>query len=162
MALCSFRIRPGKSLPKTVGLLLFPTCCICSADELFIPDSQQALNIQSVNLFFSDSAFAMDNAALFQAADYLRSNSMNSTQRRLNYQWLQMHTYPSEFRPTTGGKALFKIVKIGLDTYKQRNKSTVQKSILRYTTNRGKIGNSVDYGINLSDDKFKISFEYEF
>ncbi|GAB2901758.1 hypothetical protein GCM10027180_34940 [Microbulbifer echini] len=143
-------------------MLLLPTCCFCTADELFIPDSQQALNTQSVNLFFSDSAFAMDNAALFQAADFLRNNSMNSTQRRLNYQWLQMHTYPSEYRPTSGGRALSKILKIGWETYKQRNKRTVQRSLLRYTTNSGKIGNSVDYGISLSDDKFKVSFEYEF
>ncbi|WP_444945534.1 hypothetical protein ACJJIP_15615 [Microbulbifer sp. VTAC004] len=162
MVLCNFRIRQGKTLPTTVGLLLLPACCFCSADDLFIPDSQQALNLQSGNLYFSDSAFAMGNADLLQAADFLRSNSMNSTQRRLNYQWLKMHTYPSEHRPTTGGKALVKILKMGFETYKQRNKRTARNSLLRYTTNRGKIGNSVDYGFSLSNDKFKVSFEYEF
>lgn len=104
----------------------------------------------------------MDNADLFQAADFLRNNSMNSMQRRLNYQWLKMHTYPNEFRPTTGGKALSKILKMGWETYKQRNKRTVQNSLLRYTDNKGKIGSSFGYGISISDDKFKVSFEYEF
>jgi len=141
---------------------LLPACCICSADDLFIPDSQHALNTQSGSLFFSDSAFAMDNADLFQAADFLRNNSMNSMQRRLNYQWLKMHTYPNEFRPTTGGKALSKILKMGWETYKQRNRRTVQNSLLRYTDNQGKIGSSFGYGVSISDDKFKVSFEYEF
>lgn len=162
MVLCSFRIRPGKVLPKTVGCLLLSACCICTADDLFTPDSQQALNLQSASLFFSDNAFGMDNSELFQAADYLRNNSMNSVRPHLNYQWLQMHTYPGEFRPTMGGRALSKILKMGLKTYMQNNKRTIQNSLLRYTTNQGKIGNSVDYGISLSNDKFKVSFEYEF
>ncbi|MDP5209186.1 hypothetical protein [Microbulbifer sp. 2205BS26-8] len=162
MVLCSFRVGLHNTLPKTFGLLLLSACCLCSADDLFIPDSHQALNIQSESVFFSDSAFAMDNTALFQAADYLRNNTMSGVQRRLNYQWLQMHTNPNEFRPTTGGKVLSKILKMGWETYKQRNKRTVQNSLLRYTTHQGKIGSVIDYNIRLSNDKFHFSFEYEF
>ncbi|WHI48404.1 hypothetical protein ACJJIW_01460 [Microbulbifer sp. JMSA004] len=162
MLLCSFRFSANQLVPKTVGLFLLPACCVCSADELFIPDSHETLNMESGSLFFSDSAFAMDNEALVQAAEYLRTNSMSNVQRRLNYQWLQMHTNPDKFKPLKGGKALSKILRMGLETYKAQNSRAARTGLLRYTNNEGKIGSSVDYGISLSDDKFKFSFELEF
>lgn len=158
----SIRLRPSKHLPAVFTLLLLPTSSSCLADELFIPDSSSALNLQADNAFFVDSAFGMDNTALYQAAENLRNNSMGTVQRRLNYQWLQMHTNPDEFKPTTGGKALNEILKMGWKTYREQNKRKKQSALLRYTTGHGKIGKSMDYDVRLSDDKFKVSFEYEF
>ncbi|WP_444944922.1 hypothetical protein ACJJIK_09835 [Microbulbifer sp. ZKSA006] len=162
MLLCSFRFSVNQLVPKILGLALLPVCCVCSADDLFIPDSREALNLESGSLIFPDSAFAMDNDALTQAAEYLRTNSMSNLQRRLNYQWLQMHTSPDKFKPLRGGKALSKILRMGLDTYKTQNSRAARIGLLRYTDHEGKIGGSVDYGISLSDDKFKFSFELEF
>ncbi|MCO1333737.1 hypothetical protein MO867_05215 [Microbulbifer sp. OS29] len=162
MPLCSFRYSANLFVPRAFGLFLLPACCICTAEDLFIPDSHQTLNMESDSLLFSDTAFAMDNAALIQSAEYLRTNNMSNVQRRLNYQWLQMHTNPDKFKPTTGGKALSKILRMGLETYKAQNSRASRSGLLRYTTSEGKIGNSVDYGVSLSNDKFKFSFEVEF
>ncbi|WP_323847048.1 hypothetical protein [Microbulbifer magnicolonia] len=162
MELCSLRFRPNKHLPFVLGLLLFPASSSCLADDLFIPDSSSALNLEADNAFFIDSAFGMDNAALYEAAENLRNNSMSTVQRRLNYQWLQMHTNPDKFQPTTGGKALNEILKMGWQTYREQNKRNLNSGFLRYTNGHGKIGNALDYDVRLSDDKFKFSFEYEF
>lgn len=143
-----------------LGLLLFPAAGI--ADELFIPDSSNALNLQADNAFFVDSAFALDNAALYQAAENLRNNSMSNVQRQLNYQWLQVHTHPEKFKPTMGGRALNQILKMGWDTYREQNKRKSSNPLLRYSTGHGRIGKAMDYDVRLSDDKFKVSFEYEF
>ncbi|AMX04208.1 hypothetical protein A3224_11185 [Microbulbifer thermotolerans] len=143
-------------------MLLLPTSGSCLADELFIPDSTSALNLQADNAFFTDSAFGMDNAALYEAAENLRNNSMDSVQRRLNYQWLQMHTNPDKFQPTTGGKALNEILKMGWKTYREQNKRNFSSGLLRYTSGHGTIGKALDYDVRLSDEKFRFSFEYEF
>lgn len=162
MELSSLRFRPSKHLPVVFTLLVLPTASSCLADELFIPDSSSALNLQADNAFFIDSAFGMDNNALYEAADNLRNNSMSSVQRRLNYQWLQMHTRPSEFEPTTGGKALNEILKMGWKAYREQHKRSKSSTLMRYATGEGKIGKSLDYDMRLSDEKFKFSFEYEF
>ncbi|WP_308368273.1 MULTISPECIES: hypothetical protein [unclassified Microbulbifer] len=156
------RFRPSKHLPAVFTLLLLPASGSSFADELFIPESNTALNLQADNAFFVDSAFGMDNAALYQAAENLRNNSMGTVQRQLNYQWLQMHTNPDEFKPTTGGKALNEILKMGWKTYREQNKRRKESALIRYTSGHGKIGKSMDYDVRLSDDKFKFSFEYEF
>nr|WP_284500105.1 hypothetical protein [Microbulbifer sp. GX H0434] len=162
MELCSYRFRPSKHLSVVFTLLVLPISGSCLADDLFIPDSSSALNLEADNAFFVDSAFGMDNAALYEAADNLRNNSMGSVQRRLNYQWLQMHTHPSEFEPTTGGKALNEILKMGWKTYREQHKRSKSNALMRYATGKGKIGKSFDYDMRLSGEKFKFSFEYEF
>ncbi|WP_237063949.1 MULTISPECIES: hypothetical protein [Microbulbifer] len=161
MELCSTRFRSSRHLTAVLGLFLLPATCL--ADDLFIPDSSHALNLQADNAFFVDSAFALDNTALYQAADNLRNNSMSNVQRQLNYQWLQMHTHPDKFKPTMGGRALNQILKMGWDTYREQNKRNSSNPLLRYSNaGHGRIGKSMDYDVRLSDDKFKVSFEYEF
>lgn len=162
MELCSNRFRTGKHLSAVFTLLLFPISSHCLADDIFIPDSNGALNLQANNAFFIDSAFGMDNAALYQSAESLRNNSMGTVQRQLNYQWLQMHTNPDEFKPTTGGKALNEILKMGWDTYREQNRRANSNALMRYTSGHGKIGKSFDYDVRMSGDKFNFSFEYEF
>jgi len=159
---CSFRFLPNKHLPAVFSLLLLPASSCCLAEDLFIPDSTSALNLQADNAFFIDSAFGMDNEALYEAAENLRNNSMGTVQRRLNYQWLQTHTNPDKFQPTTGGKALNQILKMGWQTYREQNRRNLNNGLLRYTSSHGKIGNALDYDVRLSDDKFNFSFEYEF
>ncbi|WP_143186953.1 hypothetical protein [Microbulbifer donghaiensis] len=144
------------------SLLLFPASSSCLADDLFIPDSSSALNLQADQTFFIDSAFGMDNEALYQSAENLRNNSMGIVQRRLNHQWLQMHTNPEKFQPITGGKALNEILQMGWQTYREKNKRKLDSGLMRYTSGHGKIGKAFDYDVRLSDDKFKFSFEYEF
>lgn len=158
----SFRFRPSKHLPVVFGLLLLPISSSCLADELFIPDSTSALNLQADNAFFIDSAFGMDNAALYEAAENLRNNSMGTVQRRLNYQWLQMHTNPEKFQPVTGGKALNEILQMGWQTYREQNRRKFNSRLIRYTSSHGTIGKSLDYDVRLTDEKFNFSFEYEF
>jgi len=162
MELCSFRFKSSKHLPVVFTLLLLPASSACLADDLFIPDSHNALNLEADNAFFVDSAFGMDNAALIEAAENLRNNSMSTVQRRLNYQWLQMHTHPEDYQPTTGGKALNEILKMGWQTYREQHKRGKSSRLWRYTTGHGKIGKTMDYDLRLSGDKFKVSFEYEF
>ncbi|WP_346839190.1 hypothetical protein [Microbulbifer sp. SAOS-129_SWC] len=162
MELCSFRFTPRKHLPVVFTLCLLPVSGFSFADDLFIPDSNRAMNLQADNAFFIDSAFGMDNAALVEAADNLRNNSMSAVQRRLNYQWLQAHTHPEEYHPTTGGKALNEILKMGWDTYREQHKRSKNSGLWRYTTGHGKFGQAMDYDLRLSGNKFKFSFEYEF
>ena len=162
MELCSNRFRTGKHLSVVFTLLLYPISSNCLADDLFIPDSIGALNLQADNAFFIDSAFGMDNAALYQSVESLRNNSMGTVQRQLNYQWLQMHTNPDEFKPTTGGKALNEILKMGWDTYREQNRRASSNALMRYGSGHGKIGKSFDYDVRLSGDKFNFSFQYEF
>ncbi|SEA31969.1 hypothetical protein [Microbulbifer marinus] len=159
---CSFRFRTSKHLLAVFSLLLLPAASSCLADELFIPDSSSALNLQADGTFFIDSAFGMDNVALYESAENLRNNSMGLVHRRLNYQWLQMHTNPDQFQPVTGGKALNEILKMGWQTYREKNRRKLDNGLMRYTSGHGKIGKAFDYDVRLSDDKFKFSFEYEF
>lgn len=156
----SFRFRTGKCLAAAFGLVLLPVSSL--ADDIFIPDNHSGLNLQADNAFFTDSAFGLDNAALYQAAENLRNNSMSNVQRRLNYQWLQFHTSPNEHKPTTGGRALGEILQMGWQTYRKQHKRNMDSRLLRYTSGRGTIGNSLDYDMRLSGDKFNFSFEYEF
>lgn len=158
----SIRFRPGKHLAMVFGLSLFPACGSSLADELFIPDSNSALNLQADNAFFIDSAFGMNNAALYQSAANLRNNSMSTVHRRLNYQWLQTYTNPDQFKPITGGRAINEILQMGWQTYRQQHKRKLNNRLMRYTSSYGKIGNSLDYDLRLSDDKFNFTFEYEF
>ena len=162
MELCRHRPRASRHLPYVFALILSPVSTHCLSDELFIPDSNTALNLQADNAFFVDSAFGMDNTALFEAAENLRNNSMGNVQRQLNYQWLQMYTNPDEFEPTTGGKAVNEILKMGWRTWREQNRRSSSNGLLRYTDGHGKIGQAFDYDVRLSDDKFKFSFEYEF
>jgi len=149
-----------KHLPIVLGLLLLPISAF--ADELFIPDSSSALNLQADNAFFIDSAFGMDNQALYESAENLRNNSMGIVHRRLNHQWLEVHTHPEDAENITGGRAVNEILKMGFKTYMAQHKRSKQHSLLRYTQGHGKFNNALDYDVRFSGDKFKLSFEYEF
>ncbi|MEW5249103.1 hypothetical protein [Microbulbifer discodermiae] len=163
MEFCSHRFIRGKHLSAVFSLIFLPLLPNhCPANDQFIPDSVGGLNLQADSTFFTDSAFGMDNTALYQSAASLRNNSMGTVQRQLNYQWLQMHTNPDEFTPTTGGKVLNEILRMGWDTYRRHNRHTKDSALLRYTSGSGKIGKAFDYDLRLSDDKFRFSFEYEF
>ncbi|MBY6212738.1 hypothetical protein [Microbulbifer agarilyticus] len=145
-----------------LGLLLLPTSSTLLADDIFIPDSDSALNLQADNAFFTDSAFGMDNEALYESAENLRNNSMGMVHRRLNHQWLEQHTRPSDYAEKTGGRAVNEILKMGFKTYMAQHKRNKQHPLLRYTQSEGKFSNVLDYDFRLSDDKFKFTFEYEF
>ncbi len=166
MEVCSLRFRfsnclTGK-LPVVFGILLLPLSSLVCADDLFIPDSTSALNLQADNAFFIDSAFGMDNQALYDSAENLRNNSMGMIQRRLNHQWLELHTRPESSENVTGGRAVNEILKMGFKTYMAQHKRSKQHPLLRYTNSQGSFSSALDYDVRLSDDKFKISFEYEF
>ncbi|WP_295800401.1 hypothetical protein [uncultured Microbulbifer sp.] len=162
METCGNRFLSSKCLPAMLSLLLLPLSTCALADDIFIPDSTSALNLQADNAFFIDSAFGMDNQALLQSADNLRNNSMGMVQRRLNHQWLEMHTNPEQTQTSTGGRAVNEILKMGFRTYMEQHKRNKQHPLLRYTQGHGKLNSALDYDVRLSDDKFKISFEYEF
>ncbi|WP_240914296.1 hypothetical protein [Microbulbifer sp. SH-1] len=167
METCSSRFRSNKrlisSLPVVLGILLLPvSTALFAEDTIFIPDSTKALNLQADNAFFIDSAFGMDNNALFESAENLRNNSMGMVHRRLNHQWLEVHTYPDQSENVTGGRAINEILKMGFKTYMEQHKRAKQHPLLRYTNSHGSLNNALDYDFRLSDDKFSISFEYEF
>ncbi|WP_226665660.1 hypothetical protein [Microbulbifer aggregans] len=159
----SQRFLSFRQLPKLLCLFLLPISAPLLADDnLFIPDSNSALNLQADNAFFIDSAFGMDNHALFESAENLRNNSMGMVHRRLNHQWLEFYTHPEEAQTATGGRAVNEILRMGFKTYMAQHKRSKQNSLLRYTQGHGKLNSALDYDVRLSDDKFKISFEYEF
>ena len=162
METCGNRFLSSKRLTAVLSLLLLPLSSSVLADDIFIPDSTSALNLQADNAFFIDSAFGMDNKALLESAENLRNNSMGMVQRRLNHQWLEVHTSPEEGRASTGGRAVNEILKMGFRTYMEQHKRSRQHPLLRYTEGHGKLSSALDYDVRLSDDKFKISFEYEF
>ncbi|WP_255872845.1 hypothetical protein [Microbulbifer elongatus] len=156
--------RQARALSAVLGLLLLPISSTLFADDIFIPDSNSALNLQADNAFFIDSAFGMDNNALYESAENLLNNSMGMIHRRLNHQWLEQHTRPSEYVDKTGGRAVNEILKMGFKTYMEQHKRSKQHPLLRYTQGGSKFNfnDALDYDVRLSDDKFKISVEYEF
>ncbi|WP_233998875.1 hypothetical protein [Microbulbifer pacificus] len=155
--------RLARSLPAAFGILLLPiSTTLLAEDTIFIPDSSSALNLQADNAFFIDSAFGLDNTALYESAENLRNNSMGMVHRRLNHQWLEVHTYPDQSENVTGGRAINEILKMGFKTYMEQHKRARQHPLLRYTNSHGSLNSGVDYDFRLSDDKFSISFEYEF
>lgn len=162
----SNRFRSSKCLasclPAALALAFFPASSTVLADEIFIPDSTTALNLQADNAFFIDSAFGMDNQALYESAENLRNNSMGMVHRRLNHQWLELHTRPDESQNVTGGRAVNEILKMGFKTYMEQHKRNKQHPLLRYTQSHGNLNNKLDYDFRLSDDKFRVSFEYQF
>lgn len=154
--------RLASSLSAAIVFVLLPASAPLLADDIFIPDSTSALNLQADNAFFIDSAFGMDNKALFESAENLRNNSMGMVQRRLNHQWLELHTRPEETQNVTGGRAVNEILKMGFKTYMEQHKRSKQHPLLRYTQSGGRLNNALDYDFRLSDDKFRISVQYEF
>ena len=163
---CS-RFRSNKCLASSLSaalgiLLLSVSASLLADDNIFIPDSSSALNLQADNAFFIDSAFGMDNNALYESAENLRNNSMGMVQRRLNHQWLEVLTYPDQSENVTGSRAINEILKMGFKTYMEQHKRARQHPLLRYTNSHGSLNNALDYDFRLSDDKFSISFEYEF
>ncbi|MBB5212053.1 hypothetical protein [Microbulbifer hydrolyticus] len=162
----SIRFRSNKrlvcSLSAATALVFFSVSAPLLADDIFIPDSTSALNLQADNAFFIDSAFGMDNRALYESAENLRNNSMGMVQRRLNHQWLELHTRPEETQNATGGRAVNEILKMGFKTYMEQHKRSKQHPLLRYTQSGGRLNSALDYDVRLSDDKFRISVQYEF
>ncbi|MFV8782196.1 hypothetical protein ACNKU7_07210 [Microbulbifer sp. SA54] len=104
----------------------------------------------------------MDNHALIESAENLRNNSMGMVHRRLNHQWLEFYTHPDEAQTATGGRAVNEILRMGFRTYMEQHKRNKRYTLLRYTQGHGKLNSALDYDVRLTDDKFKISFEYEF
>lgn len=149
-------------LPAVLGILLLPVSTTLLADDVFIPDSTSALNLQANNAFFIDSAFGMDNQALYDSAENLRNNAMGMVHRRLNHQWLEQHTRPDQSRRVTGGRAVNQILKMGFKTYMAQHKRSKQHLLLRYTQGDNLLNNALDYDFRLSDDNFKISVQYKF
>ncbi|WGL17521.1 hypothetical protein PVT68_04330 [Microbulbifer bruguierae] len=149
-------------MPLALGALLLTFSAPLLAEEIFIPDSTSALNLQADNAFFIDSAFGMDNQALYESAEYLRNNSMGMVHRRLNHQWLEQYTHPEQSENVTGSRAVNEILKMGFKTYMAQHKRAKQHPLLRYTKTQGSLNDALDYDFRLSDDKFNFSFEYEF
>ncbi|WP_239692484.1 hypothetical protein [Microbulbifer mangrovi] len=142
--------------------MFFPVSSAVLAEDMFIPDSTTALNLQADNAFFIDSAFGMDNHALYESAANLRNNSMGMVHRRLNHQWLELYTSPDESNNVTGGRAVNEILKMGFKTYMEQHKRNKVHPLLRYTQSNGNLKQNLDYDFRLSDDKFRFSFEYQF
>ncbi|WP_227718267.1 hypothetical protein [Microbulbifer sp. Q7] len=157
-----FNRRHACRLPAAIALAFLPVSTHLLADDIFIPDSTSALNLQADNAFFIDSAFGMDNQALYESAENLRNNSMGMVHRRLNHQWLELHTRPDQSQNVTGGRAVNEILKMGFKTYMEQHKRSKQHPLLRYTQSGGRLNSALDYDFRLSDDKFKISVQYEF
>lgn len=162
----SNRFRSNKYLAScrtaAIALVFLPASSSVLADGIFIPDSNTALNLQADNAFFIDSAFGMDNHALYESAENLRNNSMGMVHRRLNHQWLELYTHPDESNNVTGGRAVNEILKMGFKTYMAQHKRNKQHPLLRYTQSNGNLNQNLDYDFRLSDDKFRFTFEYQF
>ncbi len=142
-----------------------------SHNDLFVPDNLDYYNPlkhnqghqQKKQRRYNTHSTGLTNAQLEAAAEDIRSSDMSSQQRALNYQWLQSYDQDQD-NISTGGRVLQKLVKMGFRTYWDgvRNKHYSDAKVLPDSNGSGKITEEVDYKLRMSDDKVKLTFEYEF
>ncbi|GAA5317862.1 MAG: hypothetical protein AseanaTS_30700 [Candidatus Pelagadaptatus aseana] len=103
----------------------------------------------------------LSNEELAKAAEDIRSSDMSIQQRALNHQWLQE---PEGDGLHFGTKVVSRLVKMGFRTYwdGMRNKHYRDNKVVPDSAGNGKVSEDVDYKIRLSDDKVKLSVQYEF
>ena len=103
----------------------------------------------------------MDNDALYQAALDLQDNSINTSQRALNYQWLRAHHTQDNMQ--YGGRAFSKILKIGLQSYWSGMKQDKNDLVNVASTMADKVAvNDMRYNLKVSGNKLNLSVKYEF
>jgi len=162
--------------PWQVLLLLGITFCLAfvsqkaKADELelnhdsFIHDDLKFNNPLSNQQQASKAprTEVMDNEALYQAASNYQNTSINASQRALNHQWLRSHHHNDNV--TYGGKALSKILKIGLNTYWNGQKTSSSKfnKMAKNMLSDKQFGDDVRYNLKMSGNKLNLSVKMEF
>lgn len=103
----------------------------------------------------------MNNEALYQAALDLQDNSINTSQRALNYQWLRAHHTNDNIQ--YGNRAFSKILKMGLKSYWQEMKKDKTKISKVATNVADKVAFSdMRYNMKVSGNKLNLSVKYEF
>lgn len=136
---------------------------IAHGGGLFVPDLDYYNPLQHGQVRRDRlSSHAMTNDQLLQAAQYIRSDNMSAQQRALNHQWLEQEHYNQELR--LGNKVVSKIFKMGFKTYWNgvRNKHYSSSTVIPDGDGKGKLTQDVDYKLRLSDDKVRLSLQYDF
>jgi hypothetical protein len=107
------------------------------------------------------STQGLNNEELARAAEDIRSSDMTIQQRALNHQWL---SEPEGDGLHFGTKVVSRLVKMGFRTYWDgvRNKHYKNSRVVPDGAGNGKVSEDVDYKLRLSDDKVKLSVQYEF
>ncbi len=103
----------------------------------------------------------MDNEALYQAALDLQDNTINTSQRALNYQWLRAHHTQDNMK--YGGRAFSTILKIGLQSYWSGMKQDKSDIVKVASTMADKVAlDDMRYNFRVSGNKLNLSVKYEF
>lgn len=137
-------------------------------NDLFVPENLNYYNPlkhskgHGEKKRYSSRSTGLSNNELEQAAEDIRNNEMSAQHRALNHQWLQQEN--GEDEPTVGGKVFSELVKMGFRTYWDgvRDKHYSNTKIIPNSNGDGKVSEEVEYKLRLSDDKVKLTFEYEF
>lgn len=138
-----------------------------SDSGLFLPNQYTYYNplkngLDNPDYNHSTERLTMDTESLLRAAEQIRSTHVSPEQRALNHQWLQHNAGVDE--PRVGGRVFSALVRMGFKTFWEINHQRYDKfsHVLPDSQGNGRITKDVDYKLRVSDDKVKLSFEYEF
>lgn len=130
-------------------------------DDIFIPDNLEFYNPLKKadgHRSYDPGITGLENVSLYRQAENYRSNTLNSSQRALNHQWMSQYHHDDGVRH--GSKVLSQLFKMGFKTY-WKGVDTSNKYIPD-DQGEGKIINDLDYRLRMSGNKIKLSLEYEF
>jgi len=103
----------------------------------------------------------MDNEALYQAVADLKNTNASTSHRALNHQWLRSHHNQDNFE--RGGRALSKVVKLGLYSYIEKLKKNKQGLVSSASNMAEKVAvEDMQYDFKVSGNKLNLSVKYEF
>ncbi|WP_439135496.1 hypothetical protein [Pseudomaricurvus sp.] len=169
------RLSPGA---LSTGLFIATLYCALPAqadmveadqnNDLFVPENLNYYNPlkhskgHAQKKRYSSRSVGLNNTQLEKSAEDIRNNEMSAQHRALNHQWLEQEHNGDD--PTMGGKVLSELVKMGFRTYWDgvRDKHYSDTKIIPNSNGDGKVSEEVEYKLRLSDDKVKLTFEYEF
>jgi len=87
-------------------------------EDIFVPDNLEFYNPLKKadgHRSYDPGITGLDNISLYRQAAHYRSNTLNSSQRALNHQW--MNQYHNDDGVRHGSKVLSQLFKMGFKTY---------------------------------------------
>ncbi|GAB2197968.1 hypothetical protein [Sessilibacter sp. MAH4] len=151
-------------------LIAFSVCIYSTRgsaqEQTFVPDylypysNMHAADIEGQGADRHFSAYGLTNEELeFSAANFF-DNSLNTTQRLMNHQWIYQSYHDIELQ--SGSKFFSNLFKSTLKTYWQKyHQNKLINTALPDSSGEGSIS-EVNYKMRLKDDSVKMSFVYEF
>ena len=154
---CSTTVGATALFLQMTVLCALPSTAI-AGDELFIPDSLNSSNDRSER---KAQLSSLCNKDLAMQAEQIRNTTMSAEQRKLNYQWLMIHS--GEDRQYTGGRAFSKIAQKILRQYWQDKRQELgDNALLDDKGNLKRQYNGIDYGLTTSGGGLNVGLNYTF